>query len=162
MIFRTLKLAKLRQWAKDHPRRINERDSEEITALYSAVVYTKNLVLVQWLVDTQGADVNGRAADGWTPLHRASPPIIRALLERNADPTIQAGYGWTALMYNVYHGRHECVACLLENRRVRDTINTSLFVRDSAWLYSSASCLCSQHPPFCSSRNAAPSPGLRR
>ncbi len=49
-----------------------------------------------------GADVNARARDGWTPLHRAArfsktPEIVAALLKAGADVNASARSGWTPL-----------------------------------------------------------------
>ena len=90
------------------------------------------LALVQWLIDIHGADVNGHTEDGRTALHEArSPVIVRALLERNADPTLIDVTSWTALMHQIRAGRPErvtCVervVCLLEDQRVVQSVNTT-------------------------------------
>jgi ankyrin repeat protein len=42
-----------------------------------------------WLLDEEGADVNGRAINGHTALHAVDRfDIFMALLDRGADPTL--------------------------------------------------------------------------
>jgi hypothetical protein len=89
------------------------------------------VALVKWLIDTQGADVNGRTKLGNTALHGAKCPlVIRALLQREADPTLRDERGLTVLMSSVIRKgnsyKPRTVACLLEDKRVRDSINTTV------------------------------------
>lgn len=85
--FGTLKSANLRQWAEKHPGHIDDWDSIGRTALYAAANRKDCLALVQWLIDTQGADVNRRTQRGYNALYVAKNPlIVRALLERGANP----------------------------------------------------------------------------
>ncbi len=57
--------------------------------------------------------------------------ILNALLERGADPTLPGhSIGRTLLMSHIMHGYNkDCIARLLEDPRVRATIN----VRDRMW-----------------------------
>lgn len=121
--FEDLTAAQLRQWVNEHPGGVEDQDISGWTALYSAA-YKGDVALVQWLIDAHGADVNGRTMGGVTALYRAdTPDMVRALLERNADPALPDEDGWTVLMVHAYGGNHECVACLLENRLVVESIN---------------------------------------
>ncbi len=95
------------------------------TALYDAA-YKDDLALVKWLVDTQGADANGRTSDGDTALTAAFwPLIVRFLLARHADPTLVDVHGVTTLMHHAFDGHIECIACLVEDERVVDCINAA-------------------------------------
>ena len=116
--FHNLSSDELRQWVQAHPGHIEDLDKDGDTALYSTAFYKKDLALVQWLIDTQGAGANGRTSGGRTALHEAGTlPILQALLERGADPTLLDNYGWTALINQAYRGRAYIIACLLEDRR---------------------------------------------
>ncbi len=71
--------------------------------------------------------MSGRANWEATPLHAAATPqILRALLERNADPTLITKGGWNALMWHAWYAHHECIACLLEDTRVVESIHAVL------------------------------------
>jgi hypothetical protein len=122
---------------KDYPGHIEDRDRNGDTALYIAAGGRPDrgddLALVKWLIDTQGADVHARTEKhGHTALHGGtSPVVIRALLERRADPTLVDGRGLTPLMDCVKFCQTAgtwTVACLLEDRRVRDSINATVTV----------------------------------
>ncbi len=121
LAFHSLSPAELRQWVRDHPGHVNDWDRIGQVALCVAA-RKKDLSLVLWLIDAQGAHVNRRTKRGGTPLHYAAcPRVVRALLERKADPAKVDRCGWTALMTQVVEGRKDCIACLLEGRRaVRD------------------------------------------
>lgn len=128
--FYSLSDVELRQWVEDHPDHVNDLDGQGATALARASLFKNDAVavpLVQWLIDTKGADVNRRTEGGRTALHvaRTMPPI-RALLERNAGPTRLDDGGWSPLMQQARWGRPACVACLLEDRRVVETINATV------------------------------------
>ena len=159
--FGFLTAAQLRQWVQDHPGHVDDLDCEGDTALASATLFEDEAItlpLVQWLIDAQGANVNCRVVYGATALYAAfRPAVVRALSERNGDPSLLDQNGSTALMYHAYFGRHECVTCLLEDPRVRETINVSVTL-DNAWRGATA-----LHIVCCSSEvQAADQPTLLR
>jgi hypothetical protein len=124
----------LRQWVEEHPGDIDDHYvwGDDLgnwgeTALITYALRNKE-TCVKWLIDTKGADMNSRGRNGDTALHWAGHPrIIRALLERNADPTLVDDDGATVLMYEVMTTKCEArLACLLEDKRVVDTVNASI------------------------------------
>lgn len=122
--FHRLTSDELRQWVQDHPGHIEDWDLREESA---AAVHKADLTLVQWLIDTQGANVNGRTRDGHTALLGAATlPIVRGLLERGADPTLVDNQGWTILMAYVFYGYTWSVSRMLEDRRVVELINAAM------------------------------------
>jgi len=64
-------------------------------------------------------------ADEGTPLHHVSESldILTVLLNRGADPTMLNNDGMSPLMYHVFWGRADVVKPLLEDPRVRATID---------------------------------------
>ena len=66
-----------------------------------------------------GADVNCKDVSGKRPLRGDHPGIVRFLLSRGADPTVQNTYGYTPLHYAADYGRRGAVEALLEDGRVR-------------------------------------------
>ncbi len=128
IIFVNLTLAQLRQWVEDRPGRVEDRDKWGYSCLYAAALKGSDATLVEWMIDTHGADVNGRmGGDGLTALHIArTPSIIRALLKRHADPTLlDEETDRNALMHHVHQGRTDCVACLLEDKGVVGSVNST-------------------------------------
>lgn len=124
--FDDLTATQLCQWVEDHQAHVNDCELCAQTLLYSAVD-RDDLALVEWLIDTGGVDVNGRnfSGEGATANQCAkSPAVVRALLERSADPTLLSGDGWTPLMGLIRESPPDCIECLLEDRRVVDSINT--------------------------------------
>lgn len=122
--FLIISSAELRPWVEDHPGHVNDWDWEGLTPLYAAA-RANDVALIEWLIDVMGADVNGRTEVGKTPLHGApSLLVVRALLERNADPTLKDEDGETAVMTWASWGQDDCIACLLEDKRVVALINS--------------------------------------
>jgi hypothetical protein len=122
--FHLMTRVQLRQWVEANPERVNDRDGHDSTPLYAAARQLKSLPLVAWLLDEKGADINARAWYGNTPLHAAATlDILIALLDRGADPTVLTNHGWTPLMSQAFDGRVDCMARLLQDSRVRATIN---------------------------------------
>ncbi len=104
------------------------------------------------MVDTRGADVNSLSGGDSVPLHNArSTAIIHALLERNANPNYVKSNGWTVLMSHVWAGRNDCVARLLQKRRVLDSLHASMAGDDdftSVWRgYTALHFACEDRPP---------------
>jgi hypothetical protein len=80
--------------------------------------------LVVWLLDEKGADVNGTAAHGRTAIFYAkTPDILTALLDRGADPCTADRFGMSPLMWHMLAGTVDTVARLLQDPRVRATVN---------------------------------------
>ncbi len=124
MRFEVMTEAELRQWVEANPGGLNHWDEQGCTPLHAAAYKKKRLELVHWLLDEKGADVNATTSGGWTALHdAASLDILNALLNRGADPTPQDKYGWSPLLWWVYHGSVDVVARLLQDPGVRTTIN---------------------------------------
>ncbi len=120
IVFSHLTSVQLRQWVEDHPGHAENRDSHGRTPL-SAAVYRNDVALFEWLVDTQNIPI------GPDLLRSAgTSAMIRALLERNADPTLLNHGGGTIVMSAVAAGLNGCVASLLEDRRVKASINASV------------------------------------
>jgi len=120
VLLRFMTEAGLTQWVTANPGQVNDRDTEGETPLYVAAP----LSLVLWLLDDKGADVNILTRGSRIALHGArSPDIFNALLDRGADLTLRDRYGWTTLTLQVYHRNVESVACLLQDPRVRSTVN---------------------------------------
>jgi ankyrin repeat protein len=123
-IFRMTTEAELRQWMEANPGRVNDKDREGDTPLTVGAADLKNLTLVVWLLDEKGADVNATTVDGSSVLHFAkTPDMLTALLDRGADPTIANRDGGLPLPSQASNGSAVVVECLLQDPRVRATIN---------------------------------------
>jgi ankyrin repeat protein len=84
--------------------------------------YTHSLVVR--LLDEKGADVNGTRRDGSSALHvAASLDILIALLDRGADPTRVNQRTRSPLMQQAFYGTADVVVRLLQDPRVRATVN---------------------------------------
>jgi len=113
----------LRQWVEANPGRVNHRDRNGLTPL-TAAAWNHTRSLVVWLLDEKGADVNATTTEGNTALHCASrPDVITALLDRGADPGRVNRMKWSPLMRQALYGSVEVVARLLQDPRVRATVN---------------------------------------
>ena len=122
--FRDMSEAVMRQWAEANPGRVNDRDWRGHTPLIAVAIKLKSLSLAVWLLDEKGANVNGTTAFGHTPLQCvASVDILTALLDRGAGPNMAGPGGMLPLMSQVRFGRVEEVARLLQDPRVRATVN---------------------------------------
>ena len=123
--------AELRRWVQANPGGVNDRDRSGRTPLSVAAchlaAWRKSLSLTTWLLDEKGADVNGKSQYGNTPLHRAaSLDILNALLDRGADPTFRSNVGWSPLMYHASFGRACLVKRLLQDPRVRASVDMQI------------------------------------
>ena len=77
-----------------------------------------------WLLDEKGADVNAATWNGYIPIHWAcSLAILNALLDRGADPTLTNDNGTSPLMWQASEGDIGIMAHLLQDPRVRATVN---------------------------------------
>jgi ankyrin repeat protein len=92
---------------------VNAQDDQGFTPLHFAAASGTSDEVVQLLLDA-GADINARNHNDETPLYLAVAnttagklPIVRLLRERDADPTIPAHDGFTALKYVERYGRPE-------------------------------------------------------
>jgi ankyrin repeat protein len=87
------------------------------TALHYAALCGLERIL-EFLVITHSQDVHSRAFNESTALHVASDrghgEVVRILLERGADPTMQDKDGWTAFHFASSRGHVEVVQILLE------------------------------------------------
>ena len=126
--------AELRQCVEASPERVNDYDVNGLTPLYVAACVLQTLPLTVWLLDEKGADVNGTTVHGVTPLHHSpSLDILSALLDRGANPTVRDWFGQTPLMTQARSGTGKNVARLLEDPRVRATLNVhDTYVGESA------------------------------
>jgi len=116
--------AELRQWVEANPGRLNDADRRGYMALVAAAGDLQSLSLVMWLLDEKGANVNGTIENGISALHLAgSLDILTALLDRGADPIQPNRYSELPLMSQVIAGTIEVVARLLQDPRVRATID---------------------------------------
>ena len=116
--------ARLRKWVEANPGRVNDTDSNGHTPLWAAVIRQEGLSLVVWLLDEKGADVNATTTIGATALHYAkSLDTLIALLDRGANPTIADRDGESPLIWHAFYGSVDNVARLLQDPRVRATVN---------------------------------------
>ena len=64
-----------------------------------------------------GADVNAKNVDGWSPLHRAASwghkEIAELLIAKGADVNAKAAGGWAPLHLAAYKGQNEIVELLI-------------------------------------------------
>ena len=89
---------------------------EKDNYLFDAIIIDDSDKVVRALKN--GADVNAKTADGWTPLysavHEENKEIVEILLENGADVNVKGSYGWTALMKASFDGHTEIVTMLLD------------------------------------------------
>lgn len=124
MNFVLLKTSALTKWVVSNPGHTEDRDSRGNTPLWAAA-RRGSCALVSHLVNSRGADVNGRTSNGSGAIHHASSAdVLGLLLDGGAQPVIWNDKGWTPLMHHVRAGRSECVARLLKDSRVRGSMNS--------------------------------------
>jgi len=115
---------KLRRWVQANPTRVNDRDGRAQTPLHAAAGSLDSLSLVLWLLDEKGADLNVQDHIGDTPLHLTdSRKIITALLDHGADSSLLRDITLTPLMWHAYDGKVACLKRLLQDPRVRATVD---------------------------------------
>ena len=106
-----------------NPGRVN-RDAIGWTPLVAAAKKEERLSLAMWLLDEKGADVCATTAVGNRALHFAYfLDILNAFLERGADPSQANTYGVLPLMWHARYHSTDVVARLLQDQRVRATVN---------------------------------------
>jgi ankyrin repeat protein len=114
---------KIRHWIENNPENINMLDAGGRPVLHE-IAFQGMSELLAWSINSKGADVNCRDRNQFTPLHAArSPAAIGALMDRGADPLLCCRYPKTPLVYHAYDGKAECVGRLLEDPRVKATID---------------------------------------
>lgn len=104
-----------------------------------------DLARVKQLVETENADVNSKAPDGWTPLHYAAQKghldIVKYLIQKGAhvDAKEQMQGGWTPLLTaannfsQIPNGNFDVIKYLVENQAdVNATIESGQNVLDLA------------------------------
>ena len=80
--------------------------------------------MVAWLLDEKGADVNATTRCGRTAVFSAaSVDILNALLDRGGDPILPNPDGELPLMSRAQYREVDIVARLLQDPRVRATVN---------------------------------------
>lgn len=124
MLFYKMSEAELRQWVEANPGSVNDRDRTGWAPLNRAADEI-GLSMVVWLLDEKGADVNVTTTSfGASALHQAiSLDILKALLDRYADPTIKDSSHGLPVMWHAFHSSADMVARLRQDPRVRATIN---------------------------------------
>lgn len=123
MNFLTLRVAQLTTWIVRNPRQSEARDSRGNTLLWAAA-RRGSYDLVSYLLVSRGVDVDGRTINGSTAIHHViDAEVLGLLMDRGAEPVVRNDKGWTPLMHHVRAGRPECVARLLEDPRVRASID---------------------------------------
>lgn len=142
--FRRMTEAELREWVEANPGRVIDRGKHQKTPLYAAIRIFESVPLIMWLLDGKGADVNGRAYHGKTPLLVArSLDILNALLVRGADPSLFCKT-WSPFLEDVRSERIDCVERLLQDPRVRAAIEMRDYRGRAALHYA-----CNAEWPFC-------------
>ena len=114
------------EWVEENT--LWSRDEYPINkALFWAVQHDYPM-LVTWLLEENGADVNLKGLCAHTPLYIArSAEMITVLLIHGADVGVSGlavCYSLTPLMWQIWEGRVECVRRLLEDSRVIAGIET--------------------------------------
>jgi hypothetical protein len=128
--FRELSEEEMRQWTEEHPGPVNEQDSVGHTLLTAAVAENRSLNFITWLVNEKCVHIDARDQWGKTATFYAkSVDVLSFLLERGADPMLQASYGWTVLMWHSLTLRANCVARLLQDHRVDAFIDEGIVVQ---------------------------------
>jgi hypothetical protein len=139
--------AEVQQWVEANPGRVNDRDCRGQTTLYAAAASLKSAALVLWLTGEYGAEVDATSIarplfadsfDSLTALHGADPfDILITLLDCGANPTLLDGLGQSLLIKHAGSGNIQSVVRLLQDPRVRATIN-----RRGLWGQTALHCAC--------------------
>lgn len=107
----------------------------------------------------QGADVNAKQLQGWTPLHLAgsNKEIIEFLISKGADVNAKDNADWTPLMWEAYKGSFNSAKLLIEKGADIDGAiarlesasfpkNTTSALAGKNWLIKYQTALASQKP----------------
>ena len=110
----------MRQWVEENP---GETSSGNASPIHKALIWAVENdypMLVTYLLEEKGADVNLTDSNCHTPLHAAtSAEMITVLLNHGADVAVsEFWYGLTPFMWQIWKERVECVRRLLEDSRV--------------------------------------------
>lgn len=124
--------SKIRKFDKNDTQRIQPL-SVNNAALLRAVIEDHTATASILLRD--GADVNTRLPDGWTPLMYAAwsgyTNMVKALLAYDADLEAKGGNGWTALMVAVWGGHMSTIETLVSagaNVNAKDNNNKTVLM----------------------------------
>ena len=117
--------------------------------MYVAAWHLKSLSLSTWLLDEKGAGVNARSGDGRTSLHVApSLDVLNAFLDRGGDPNLLHCRGVSALMQHTFFGQVRLVKRMLQDPRVRASVDVQMFVAAQLFILPAATGTKEQPPPL--------------
>jgi hypothetical protein len=114
----------LLQWAQANSARLHLRHNGATVLHVAAGLHLESLPLVVWLVEEMGVNVNAITTRRQNALHTtASFDILNVLLDLGADPLRRDSCGQTPLIRHTWFGRVDLVERLLQDPRVRATVN---------------------------------------
>jgi hypothetical protein len=154
----------IHSWADAHPNLVNEQDQHGQTLLNVAVSEgyphpARCPLLVRYLIEERGCNVNGQDRVGRTPIFfGSSPEIFDVLLELGADPIVlETDQGITPLMYHASCGHFATMERLLKDERVFDTIDIQARGSEQKWCRNIHAGFTALHAAcICDSRYAKP------
>lgn len=123
--FQSITETEMRQWVEANPGGINDKDSKGNTPLFVAAVHHASVQLVLWLVKEKGAGVNVQNNyQGVRALHKVkSLDVLNTLLALGADPRLSCNRREQPLTRHIEEVNDDIVARLLEDPRVRATMD---------------------------------------